>query len=207
MSCSQLTVSNWPIQEMLMLSHNFWQQAHIKSTSWDRFTTSSNLPMNAVLKNTQKKCEIRYKKCEPPFFTGQKFLVLLSLLSPSCLWSKLHSSTSAMRDRRGSMDDAFSPFVSMPSVVDLNAGKLGKHGGCLFPHIFWGNCGWLPGEIKFGHSFPEVKKNHAKSFLRPRRVTGAKNIYLARKGFKSFFEGKVYQGNPSYPPQSYPPQK
>ena len=27
-----------------------------------------------------------------------------------------------MRDRRGSMDDAFSPFVSMPSVVDLNAG-------------------------------------------------------------------------------------
>ena len=44
-----------------------------------------------------------------------------------------HLLLAAMRPRRGSFDDAFSPMVSMPSVVDLDAAGAKK---CLTGFAF-----------------------------------------------------------------------
>lgn len=54
-----------------------------------------------------------------------------------------------MRDRRGSFDDAFSPMVSMPSVVDLDSGQVwpGRRcGRCVLAHVLdevISGCKWI----------------------------------------------------------------
>ena len=67
-------------------------------------------------------------KSDPnPIFLAKNLLLSCAFGSPFLPWvvklpGPKNRPPKAMRDRRGSMDDAFSPFVSMPSVVDLNAG-------------------------------------------------------------------------------------
>ena len=54
-----------------------------------------------------------------------------------------------MRDRRGSFDDAFSPMVSMPSVIDLDSGQVwpGRRcGRCVLAHVLdevISGCKWI----------------------------------------------------------------
>ena len=104
---------------------NFCSKSHVQSTFWD-------LPRLATYQDKQKKNRIAkntYEIRSKSNISGQKFVALLCFLEVSFLplgGGKFRTHKidrpKAMRDRRGSMDDAFSPFVSMPSVVDLNAG-------------------------------------------------------------------------------------